>query len=100
MEKFGIFELLDALAALTAPGAPQGPPSQEEKDEQGEKEQAKAGKRQPDDSFRAPAYGGAQGLAPDRTESSPPLPPTEEQTGGAIGGFLSRHDKISKNARK
>ena len=81
MEKFGIFELLDALAALTEGeegqgGAQQDPPP--------------AGKKLPDETFRAPDYGDG--------ESGKNEPAARD--GSAIGGFLSRHDEISKKAKK
>lgn len=73
MEKFGIFELLDALSAITAqndsvPPAEPAPP------------------KQPDGAFDPPAY-----------ESGPAA-----KTGGqeALAGFLARHDAVARKAEK
>ena len=76
MEKFGIFELLDALSALTAQNGPEpdGDPP--------------AAPRLPDGAFDPPAYGG-----------EPP-----QKTGGrendALAGFLARHDAVARKAEK
>lgn len=76
MEKFGIFELLDALSALTAQNVP--PPAEE----------PPAKKRQPDESFDPPAYGGEP----------------QEKTGGresdALADFLARHEAVARKAEK
>ena len=84
MEKFGIFELLDALSALTAPQntpAPENtPPSM-------------------DDYLAPPAY-----AAPPK-ESAPPadpfaaFPPSEEKA-DAFSAFLARHDEAVSRIEK
>ena len=79
MEKFGIFELLDALSALTAQnGQPQEPPPEEEA----------PSPKKPDGAFAPPSYGGEQ----------------PKKTGGreadALSGFLARHDAVARKAEK
>ena len=81
MEKFGIFELLDALSALTAQNeAPQEPPAPHEP--------GPSAPRKPDEAFAPPAYG-----------KEPPA-----KTGGretdALADFLARHDAVAKKAEK
>lgn len=71
MEKFGIFELLDALSALT------------ETDEKPEPSQP----RTPDGAFAAPDYG-----LPAQE------PPAGGQT--ALDGFLSRHEAAKNRVKK
>lgn len=69
MEKFGIFELLDALSAITAAEPADRP-------------------RQDDAAYRAPVYGGA---FPEQTvQKKTPYPD------GALSSFLARHDEIAK----
>lgn len=70
MEKFGIFELLDALSALTAPDAGQ-PPSE------------------PSDPFAPPDYSAP---APSQKEHGEP------GDRDALAGFYARHEKIAKKA--
>lgn len=80
MEKFGIFELLDALSALTArEDAPAAPPKPE------------------DAAFRPPAYSAESGAA-----SAPAAreEPPEAQRQSALGDFLARHDAIARKAHK
>ena len=76
MEKFGIFELLDALSAITETLEPPTPPLSETE------------KRTPDAAFSVPDYG---------TELPPPPQETEAH---AIDNFLARHDAFSKKAKK
>lgn len=66
MEKFGIFELLDALAALASENAPP--------QESGEAETPRA----------------------QESENAPP--PQAERNARALGDFLARHERVSKNA--
>ncbi len=66
MEKFGIFELLDALAALASENAPP--------QESGEAETPRA------------------------RESENAPPPQAERNARALGDFLARHERVSKNA--
>lgn len=82
MEKFGIFELLDALSALTDTETQSKPIASEEHTEE-KREQKKV----PDAAFSSPTYGAPQ------TE----LPAGEGQ---ALGDFLARHDEISRKARR
>lgn len=72
MEKFGIFELLDALSALTE--RPEAAPS------------SAAEKKRPDASFAAPSYG------------ADPLPPPAGEK-GALDGFYARHERIRKSVK-
>ena len=71
MEKFGIFELLDALSALT------------ETDET----PAPASPRTPDEAFSAPDYG-------------LPADPLPSGKANAVDGFLSRHEAARKRVKK
>ncbi len=78
MEKFGIFELLDALSTLTsdtesspAPGAPSPPPAEQ------------------DSAFAPPEYG---------TEKPPRTAGGRETD--ALADFLARHDAVAKKAKK
>lgn len=82
MEKFGIFELLDALSAITAPDSPAPPPSA--------RDDAPQETRQNDAAFRAPDYGGA---VPAAQEAKP-------HADGALSSFLARHDEIAKKAER
>ena len=76
MEKFGIFELLDALSAMTE--APK---------EEAQGAQAETPPKRPDASFAAPAYGAAP-------------PPAQETEQSALDSFLARHDALAKRAKK
>ena len=86
MEKFGIFELLDALSALTAPNEPPETPQN-------------AGRKR-DEAFDPPAYGatseppqgGGEGGKEDEKESG--------KDSGALTGFLARHDAVARKAEK
>ena len=76
MEKFGIFELLDALSAII--GAPAQAPEPQEQD--GEK-------RVPDAAFDPPSYGDGEA--------------SHAQEGGtALGSFLERHERTKDRAKK
>ncbi len=86
MEKFGIFELLDALAALTPPAREDGPPEAEEP--AAETQPAPAEKRTPDAAFAPPSYGEG-GAAPANLSQ-----------GSAYGAFLARHEKAKERAKK
>lgn len=72
MEKFGIFELLDALSALSAENAPS------------EKSTAETG----DKAFDPPVYGGDEPHKASGKESD------------ALSGFLARHDAMARKAEK
>ena len=72
MEKFGIFELLDALAALSETAFT--PPAET--------------KKVPDTAFSVPVYD-----APSTQE--PPSSPEQD----ALGSLLARHDAISRKAK-
>lgn len=77
MEKFGIFELLDALSAFTS----------------AEKEQSV--EQRPDASdaaFSPPAYGA--GYDPSRAPA--PAEPSAPKQGEALSALLSRHEALSK----
>lgn len=76
MEKFGIFELLDALSALTA----------------GEE------KPSPQDAaYLPPVYPGSE-PPPEGKEPEPRTPPAAEKD--ALAGFYARHDAIARKAGK
>ena len=87
MEKFGIFELLDALSQITAGTDGQNPPSAPEKD---------------DAAFAPPAYTQDKN-APDtpkqQTADSDPLP-RQNDPSKAFEEFLSRHNPISEKIDK
>ncbi len=70
MEKFGIFELLDALSAITAAAGT------EDKDAQTDK------------AYLPPSYG----------ESAPSAPAAPSAERDALQSFLARHDAIAKKA--
>lgn len=78
MEKFGIFELLDALSALTAQKEEQASPPAEQTAE----------RKRPDETFVPPSYGEAQ--------SAPPA----AHDADALAGFLARHDAVARKAKK
>lgn len=73
MEKFGIFELLDALSALTA--------------REGE---GTAPEKQTDAAYRPPVYG----------ESAPPAESSPSAKADALAGFYARHDAVARKAEK
>lgn len=74
VEKFGIFELLDALSALTAREETQNPPTPSFEDA----------------AFAPPKYPGSD-EEPRKTES-----PRKD----ALAGFYARHDAVAKKAKK
>ncbi len=88
MEKFGIFELLDALSAIAETSS--DPPSERETPER-EAEQTEA--RKPDSSYLAPSYG---------------APAVENMQNGsdaanardAYGEFLARHERAAERVEK
>lgn len=73
MEKFGIFELLDALAAITEDAAKPD-------------EDAPAAPKTPDESYLPPAYGGE-------------TPAQNESGKRAIDDFLARHERAAEKKR-
>ena len=79
MEKFGIFELLDALSAVLD-GKNDAPPPDEPPAET------------PDKSRAEPTAVDASFLPPDYAGST--------QEGGALSSFLSRHDETVKRIEK
>ena len=81
MEKFGIFELLDALSAAASAESASAP-------------QPQAAPDPSDAAFSAPSYG----VQTDAAERAPrPAPPEKKD---ALASFLARHDKISKEIDK
>ena len=80
MEKFGIFELLDALSALTA---------RENASEEKSSAQDKV--------YLPPAYPAPEPPA-EAQPTSKPQPPHPEKD--ALAGFYARHDAIAKKAGK
>ncbi len=86
MEKFGIFELLDALSALTAP----------------QETVAKGAPRSPDAAFAAPAYGQPADDLPKEELPKEELPAKDLPAGqgDAVGGFLARHEAAKKRVKK
>ena len=76
MEKFGIFELLDALSAIIGAPAQDAPPDPQEQKE----------RRVPDAAFDPPAYGGDAAHA--------------QEGGTALGSFLERHERTKDRAKK
>ncbi len=87
MEKFGIFELLDALSVLTAQQNPEA-----------EKPSAQ------DSAYLPPAYGSPQSdlqaeqAPPQKDEPKPENKPQPHAEGDALAGFYARHDTIAKKA--
>ena len=75
MEKFGIFELLDALSALTEQNAPPA-------------EEPAPSPRQPDGTFDPPVY------------ANDPPPKAGGREADALAGFLARHDAVARKAEK
>lgn len=87
MEKFGIFELLDALSALTAPDS--APSAKNDKP----LEQTPQPPRAEDAAFSPPVYGGF----------SPEQPAAEQHPSGeqdALSALLSRQEEISRRIDK
>lgn len=84
MEKFGIFELLDALAAIT-----------EQENNREEKPTAQ------DSVFQAPVYGSAP-ASDSRPEQDVPKRPVQSPhpEKDALAGFYARHNAIAKKAGK
>ena len=80
MEKFGIFELLDALSALTAQNGPAPP----------EAAGQSAEPRRPDGAFDPPAYAKEE----DRGQGQ------KADGRDALAGFLARHDAVARKAEK
>ena len=74
MEKFGIFELLDALSAITA--ATDAP--------------AEESPSAMDEAYKPPVYG-------DQPADAPKAPEPHTDT-DALAGFLARHNAIAKKA--
>ncbi len=95
MEKFGIFELLDALSALTLPDSASVPQPQQTQKEDLQPPRAE------DAAFSPPVYGG---YAPERTTRPAPAeqqaepPSVKEQD--ALSALLSRQEEISKRIDK
>lgn len=92
MEKFGIFELLDALSALTAPQntpAPENPAPQDVSAPENP-----APKRH--DYLAPPAYA-APAKESEASAQNPfaAFPPSEEKS-DAFSAFLARHDEVSR----
>ena len=91
MEKFGIFELLDALSALTAPqnaAASENPAPQNASAPENPANQH--------DYFAPPAYAAAP--VESETPKQDPFaafPPSEEKS-DAYSAFLARHDEASR----
>ena len=94
MEKFGIFDLLDALSAAAAPPAPAGENAPAPSSEEGPA--AKTTPDTHDGAFAAPTYGAA---APSPAEpASPPAESAPQQDGkqsgeAAYNAFLARHQE-------
>ena len=88
MEKFGIFELLDALAALASENAPP--------QESGEAETPRAQEHGEAETPRAQEHGEAETPRARESENAPP--PQAERNARALGDFLARHERVSKNA--
>lgn len=79
VEKFGIFELLDALSALTAREDTQGSTTPQTQDA----------------AYQPPVYG--------KSEPPEPQSPTKQEPrseSDALAGFYARHNAIAKKATK
>ena len=92
MEKFGIFELLDALSAACDAAAPPPPSEDSPSDTGASREEMRASegnsssKRAPDAAFLAPSYGEQQAPPP--------------SSGSAIDGFYARHEHAKSKAKR
>ncbi len=82
MEKFGIFELLDALSAITENVPPPAQPAQNE-----QTAPPAPSKKVPDAAFDSPDYGNER-------------PAPQPDGGNAYDGFLAKHDAIKKRATR
>ena len=85
MEKFGIFELLDALSAV-AGSAADAPPSPQEPPAEHPAERKDGEKKAFDPAFSAPDYGTRQ-------------EPVQEGA-SALDGFIARHEKAKSRIGK
>ncbi len=107
MEKFGIFELLDALSAATAREIP----PEEESPQKGTDENLSPSVR--DAAFSAPVYGvfppeaggssaaakpAPEGASPEPPPKAPPAPKPSPEA-DALRGFYARHDAVAKKAK-
>lgn len=86
MEKFGIFELLDALSVITAQQIPEA-----------EKPSAQ------DSAYMPPEYGSSQSNlqtepSPQKDAPAPESKPQPHAEADALAGFYARHDTIAKKA--
>ncbi|MDE6273475.1 MAG: hypothetical protein K2L87_00300 [Clostridiales bacterium] len=85
MEKFGIFELLDALSQITAvenqPAQPQSPETN-------------------DAAFTPPSYGSETKAEPTEAAQSSAPQQKASDPARALEEFLSRHNRISEQADK
>ena len=91
MEKFGIFELLDALSAIAASAEESAPQSTD------------AAFAPPDYSPARPPQsdGGApERDAPPKEKPAPPDKGERSSENDALKGFLARHDAVAKRAKK
>lgn len=87
MEKFGIFELLDALSALFPQEAGE-PFSDGTQANSGATEDAADHAPSPDPAFAPPDYG----ASPDSAAAKP----APEQDNTALGSLLARHETLSR----
>ncbi len=107
MEKFGIFELLDALSAVTQAVSETSPTPPE-----GESEENFSREKRPDAAFAPPVYGAKIETtdAEKRSENTLPptgeaLPPAGENAGApsaknAYDKFLARHEAATGRVKK
>lgn len=77
MEKFGIFELLDALSAFASAG---------------KEPQEDARPDANTSAFAPPSYGAAY----DPVQNPAPEPPSQKKQEDALSALLARHDALSK----
>ena len=92
MEKFGIFELLDALSAVTAPEEEASSPAG------GEENMPPAHPDPRENAFAPPRYGApsapTEPAAPQKNAAAA-FPPREEAP-NAVSSLLDRHERISR----
>lgn len=94
MEKFGIFELLDALSALTAPDPAHDVQKSEPKTEN------TVSPRAEDAAFSPPVYGGYTPERPAVKAPQPSDPQTPVREQDALSSLLSRQEEISRRIDK
>lgn len=101
MEKFGIFELLDALAALTAREEQTNDGNETEPAPVVQTEKPQAAAPSPcDAAFSAPVYETAFGESGNKETETAEKQPHKSMEADALAGFYARHDRIAKKIKR